>query len=105
MTIVRKQWRAEVRIRGKPIQYVNGFIRCQPGKHYFFVHVRTFFNFEPQLNDTTHHSIDWSEFPVDNGKDLVLFAGDHFTLIDWLSWEKLACGMRQTSNDSVKPTY
>lgn len=40
-----------------------------------------------------------SEFTPTLGHDLILFAGHHFTLLDWLSWEKLALGMFYSNLD------
>lgn len=61
-----KIWRAEIRLRNKPIQYTEKEIRCAP-------------KFE--------------EFPSIPKYDLILFTGNSFTMEDYLIWQQLALGL------------
>ena len=38
----------------------------------------------------------WYEYPTVQGRDLIVFAGHSFSLINYMYWEKIAMGTRLT---------
>lgn len=55
----RKTWKCELRLRGKPIEFMEGTIRC---------------------------AAMWEEFPALPGTDLIIFAGHNFQLQNYIAW-------------------